>query len=447
MVVYNYSNTSIETALASGITSTSSVVALTSTTGLPVSYPYTLAIDYGQANVEVVTVTGPSGLNLAVTRGEDGTAAQAHNPGAVVVHGVVARDLKGPQDHMAASTGVHGVAGTVVGTSDTQTLSNKTINGSVNTLQFIPDSAVVTVSASKLTGNFNGGAQFVAASDTVVPVTAKVTATATGSAFEIFRGAARQAYWGPFGEIVSNSTVTGSTLTGQGSGNTPGLVSDVPSGNTADLAQFKRNAVTLSKIDKDGIVTAAGLVDSGNASVGGTLGVTGTTTAAAINATIVDASTDVRQAGVSLPRGIIGGKVYSLTVGNLINAMSSAAGEVTAMDTGSLSLKSGRRYAIKAWVQWNGSGGGQAVEFRIREDNTTGTSRFYTLVSNTLAGTPYVEYLEGWYEAASNLSKTFVVTAKLNNTGTINVQRGNGGTENVRIEVYDVGPVGSMIAV
>lgn len=146
MVAYNYTNISAETTLISAVSPTSTVVALQSTSGLPVSYPYTLILDYGEANVEVVTVTGLSGTNLTVIRGEDGTAAQDHNPGAVVVHGVVARDVKGPQDHMAAATGVHGVTGAVVGTTDAQVLSNKTFSGSVTvTNSGVPSSSGVIV--------------------------------------------------------------------------------------------------------------------------------------------------------------------------------------------------------------------------------------------------------------------------------------------------------------
>lgn len=54
--------------------------------------------------------------------------------------------------HIAQNSGVHGVTGNVVGTTDTQTLTNKTISGTNNALSGIADASITTLSASKLTG-------------------------------------------------------------------------------------------------------------------------------------------------------------------------------------------------------------------------------------------------------------------------------------------------------
>lgn len=47
--------------------------------------------------------------------------------------------------HASVSSAVHGVAGSVVGTTDSQTLTNKSISGSANTLSNIPQSAITNL--------------------------------------------------------------------------------------------------------------------------------------------------------------------------------------------------------------------------------------------------------------------------------------------------------------
>jgi hypothetical protein len=122
-----YSSTAVDTTLTGAINSSATSITVASVSGFPASYPYTLALDYDTSSEELVNVTAAAGTTLTITRGQDGTTGVSHDAGAQVKHVISGRDLREPQEHMAASSAVHGVTGSVVGTTDTQTLSNKTL--------------------------------------------------------------------------------------------------------------------------------------------------------------------------------------------------------------------------------------------------------------------------------------------------------------------------------
>jgi hypothetical protein len=126
-----YSSTSGEMELQADITAASTTMLVDSTTGLPGTTPFTLVIDPGTTE-EIVDVTGVSSLTLTITRGVDGSSAQSHSAGAKIRHMATARDFRESQEHIAA-TAAHGTAGAVVGTSDTQTLTNKNLTSGTNT--------------------------------------------------------------------------------------------------------------------------------------------------------------------------------------------------------------------------------------------------------------------------------------------------------------------------
>ena len=126
-----YSSIAATTTLSSSIDENAESLTPATTAGFPNSYPYLLILEKDTANEELVDVTGSTGLQLNVIRGVDGTAPRAHSAGSPVEHGVSARDFRESRQHEGSADTVHGLelGSEVVGTTDTQTLTNKTIVG------------------------------------------------------------------------------------------------------------------------------------------------------------------------------------------------------------------------------------------------------------------------------------------------------------------------------
>ena len=151
-----YSSISQETTLTSSlagstsattmvVNSASNLLASISPTG---TQTFTVVIDPDTALEEIVDVVYPSapGSNtLTIVRGIDSSSAIAHSAGAKVRHMAIGRDLRDANTHQEASSGVHGITGSVVGTSDTQTLTGKTL-----TSPKINENVALTATATEL---------------------------------------------------------------------------------------------------------------------------------------------------------------------------------------------------------------------------------------------------------------------------------------------------------
>jgi hypothetical protein len=153
MTTRKYSSRSQQTTLSAPITSTASTMTVVNGASimggktLTGTQTYTVVIDPDTALEEIVDVTVySSGPALNITRGVDGASpgtGVAHSAGAVVRHMAIGRDYQEANDHIEASTSVHGITGAVLGTTDTQTITNKTIVAGSNTISGIT-SAMIT---------------------------------------------------------------------------------------------------------------------------------------------------------------------------------------------------------------------------------------------------------------------------------------------------------------
>ena len=153
MTTRKYTSRSQQTTLSSAVTSGATVIPVTnastlfSGTTISAGQTFTIVIDPDTALEEICDVTAASSNNLTVTRAVDmsGASAQDHSSGAVVRHMMIGRDLRESNLHIEATGSyndgtsahnLHGLGssdGVVVGTTATQTLTNKTLTAPVLT--------------------------------------------------------------------------------------------------------------------------------------------------------------------------------------------------------------------------------------------------------------------------------------------------------------------------
>lgn len=147
-----YSSVASQTKLSSRCNSSTTTLSVDPFTSWPpnvsVSNPMTIIIDPDTALEEICSVTSYSGTNLVVVRGVDGSSPQEHNVGAIVKHGVSARDFAEPAAHIDNTTSAHGLTiANVTTVSNTQTLSNKSIDATTNTLTNIGNASIAAAAA------------------------------------------------------------------------------------------------------------------------------------------------------------------------------------------------------------------------------------------------------------------------------------------------------------
>lgn len=274
MTVRFYSSVSAETTLTNAINNSVTSMQVGSTTGLP-TVPFTMAVDYESASEELVEVTVVAGTTLTITRAIDGTSATSHNSGARVRHVSSARDFTDSRDHENASTNVHGLAGgaAVVGTSSTQTLTNKTISGGTisGTIAGSPTFSGTVAFGSNISvaGNIAGNPTF-----TGTPAFTNATISGTISGNPTVSGTLNTT-----GNILSTTSVVNPSLSTAVSGDTFDRFRLLSDGNMAWGSGSAARDTNLFRSAADTLRTDDNFIVGDDLSVTNNLTVSGTVTA------------------------------------------------------------------------------------------------------------------------------------------------------------------------
>ena len=322
-----YSSISQETTLAAALNNSATTMTVVNASGLlasitpAVGETFVVVIDPDTALEEIVEVISPSapGNNtLTIQRSVDSSSPIAHSAGAAVRHMAIGRDFRDADAHIRNTTNPHGLTiADVVTTTNTKTLTNKTISAADNTLTGVATlTGTQTLTNKSLTSPTITGTGAIAGTFTG-NLTGNVTGNVSGSAGSATGNAATATALQTARNFQLTGDVEASAVSFDGTGNvslttvigTGAIVNaDINASAAIDKTKISGTAITAAD---SGTVTSAMIADGTivngdiNASAGityGKLSLNGSITSADIvDGTIVNADINA-SAGIALSK-------------------------------------------------------------------------------------------------------------------------------------------------
>jgi microcystin-dependent protein len=150
----NYSSISEVKTLAANVplppgAGSTQVILNEGTTGLP-AVPFVLVLNPDTSEEEVVLATALTGSTYTITRNIEGGGLKTHTAGQEVRHMIVGSDLQLVHNHLDNTTTAHGVSGEVVGTTNAQILTLKTLTTPTLNTPKINENVALTATSTEL---------------------------------------------------------------------------------------------------------------------------------------------------------------------------------------------------------------------------------------------------------------------------------------------------------